>query len=454
MKVHFIAIGGSAMHNLAIALHLKGYIVSGSDDEIFEPAKSRLKNFGLLPDKEGWFPERITKDIDAIILGMHAKADNQEMKAAIDAGIRIYSYPEFLYEQAKDKIRVVIGGSHGKTTITAMILHVLKHCGIETDYMVGARLEGMDIMVRLSDTARFMVFEGDEYLTSALDKRPKFHVYRPDIALLSGIAWDHMNVFPSFDDYVEQFRIFIDMIPPEGTLVFCKEDALLNELGNNTNQSIKKIRYGIPLYKICESKTCIIVDSEEIPLSIFGTHNLMNVMGAFEICRLMGVDEKSFFRWIRSFKGAANRLELVKGDNQSLIYKDFAHAPSKVKATVDAMATQFPGRKLIACLELHTYSSLIKEFLPQYRKTLDKAGVAIVYFNPHAIQLKKLPDLNHSDIQKAFGRPDLIVMNDSEKLWQRILDEKKNEPANLLMMSSGNFDGTNIVGLAEEFLNS
>jgi UDP-N-acetylmuramate: L-alanyl-gamma-D-glutamyl-meso-diaminopimelate ligase len=454
MKVHFIAIGGSAMHNLALALHLKAYQVTGSDDEIFEPARTRLHNYGLLPAAEGWFPEKITPDLDAVILGMHAKADNPEMKAAIELGIRIFSYPEFLFEQSKDKIRVVIGGSHGKTTITAMILHVLKHAGIETDYMVGAKLEGMDIMVRLSDTARFMVFEGDEYLTSALDRRPKFHLYKPDIALISGIAWDHMNVFPAFDMYVDQFRIFINQISPAGTLVYCREDEEVRELSENTNPGIRKIPYGIPLYRTESDTTILCAPGRDVPLKVFGKHNLMNLMGALEICRQMGVEDAVFYEAIQSFKGAANRLELVSGDDNALVYKDFAHAPSKVKATVEAMAQHNPERKLIACLELHTFSSLSKAFLPQYQSVMDAATVAVVYFSQHALQLKKLPDLSVADVREAFQRDDLIVVNDSKQLWQTLLDAKGTKSANLLLMSSGNFDGMNIAELAQQFITS
>ncbi len=452
MRVHFIAIGGSAMHNLALALHLKGYQVSGSDDEIFEPARSRLAAYGLLPGQEGWFPEKIGPELNAVILGMHARADNPELLAAQQAGIRIFSYPEFLYEQAKDKIRVVIGGSHGKTTITAMILHVLKYAGIDTDYMVGAKLEGMDIMVKLSDKARFMVFEGDEYLTSPIDRRPKFHLYMPDIALISGIAWDHMNVFPTYENYVDQFRIFARLIPAEGTLVYCAEDAEVKRLADTFGSELKKIPYGLPEFSTELGQVYLKHASGKVPLAVFGRHNMMNLMGAMEICRLMGVEDTIFLEAIQSFKGAANRLEFVDGNENACVFKDFAHAPSKVKATVEAMAERAPGRTLIACLELHTYSSLSKGFLPQYAGVMEAATVPIVYFNEHALAIKKLPDLNPADIQAAFGRDDLLVYNDSGKLWQKIVELSEKKPANLLLMSSGNFDGMNIAELANRFI--
>lgn len=447
MRVHFIAIGGSAMHNLAIALHNKGYEVSGSDDEIFEPSKSRLKTRGLLPETEGWEVSRITSSLDAVILGMHSKADNPELLKAKELGLKIFSYPEYLYEQSKEKKRVVIGGSHGKTTITAMILHVLQKAGIDCDYMVGAQLEGFDVMVKLSEAAKVMIFEGDEYLTSPIDKRPKFHLYKPDIALLSGVAWDHINVFPTFDNYVEQFREFIRLISAGGTLIYCADDEILRQISPNSREDIKRIPYSVPEYFIADGVSQLIDHGKAYPLMVFGRHNLMNMNGANWICRELGISDETFLLAIQSFKGASKRLEFVAGNASTTVYKDFAHAPSKVRATLHAVREQFPGKNVVACLELHTYSSLSKEFLSQYLHSLDEADAPIVYFNPHAIQLKRLPPITKEQVKEGFGNPKLDVYTDSAELQTKLLSmEWKNSV--LLLMSSGNYDGMDIAGFA------
>lgn len=448
MRVHFIAIGGSAMHNLAIALFKKGYKVTGSDDEIFEPAYSRLKQLELLPETIGWNPDRITSDLDAVILGMHAKEDNPELIKARQLGLKIYSYPEYLYEQSKHKKRIVIGGSHGKTTITAMILHVLKDLGIDTDYMVGAQLEGFDVMVRLSDTAPYMVFEGDEYLTSALDRRPKFHLYRPDIALISGIAWDHINVFPTFENYVDQFRIFANMLPERGTLIYCDDDENVSGIAKKMKNDIVKLPYNLPDYTVEGGKTFIHYNNQKVPLKVFGRHNMLNIEGARLVCESIGVEAEKFYNSISSFKGASKRLELVASHSTTNVYKDFAHSPSKLKATIEAVKNQFPDRKLVACIELHTYSSLNTEFLSQYQQSMDKADSAIVYYSRHALELKKLPYFNKEAVIEAFGRNDIHVFNESNQIvdyFHKI--EWKN--TNLLMMSSGDFDGINLKSLAD-----
>lgn len=450
MKVHFIAVGGAAMHNLAIALHLKGYQITGSDDEIFDPAKTRLEKYGLLPAEYGWFPERLDYRPDAIILGMHAKADNPELLRAREMGLKIYSFPEYLHEQAKDKTRVVIGGSHGKTTITAMILHVLKYAGIETDYMVGAQLEGFDVMVRLSDTARFMVFEGDEYLTSALDRRPKFHVYMPDIALISGIAWDHVNVFPTFEEYVELFRVFASMLPNGGKLIYGAEDKEVSAVADSLHQEIEKLPYHLPEYTVDNGITKLKNGEGETPLLIFGHHNMLNLEGARLVCEAMGVSSAVFYEAIASFAGASKRLQTIGTGKDCAIYSDFAHSPSKLKATIHAVKEQFPGRKLTACMELHTYSSLSAGFLGEYEGSMDEADTAIVYYSRHALQLKRLPDLSPEDVGKAFGKDDIQVFNDGEKL-REYLFSLRGKHSNLLMMSSGNFDGTDLKALAASY---
>lgn len=439
------------MHNLAIALHNKGYHVTGSDDEIFDPAKSRLKALGLLPDSIGWDAGRIHVGIEAIILGMHAKADNPELKKAKELGLKIYSYPEFLYEQAKNKIRVVIGGSHGKTSITAMILHVLKLSGIESDYMVGAQLEGFEVMVKLTEEAKFMVFEGDEYLTSPIDLRPKFHVYRPHIALISGIAWDHVNVFPTFDNYVDQFRIFAGLIPGNGSLIYCAEDENVVSVSASVGENVRKRPYAKPDYFINDGITYIKTDDRVIPLKVFGHHNMLNLEGARLVCEEMGVAKDQFFNAIQSFAGASKRLELVAKNDVCSIYKDFAHSPSKLKATVKAVKEQFPERELVACMELHTYSSLNIGFLEEYRHTMDKADIAAIFYSRHALELKRLPFFSTEDVSKAFERDDIHVFNESSKLSD-FLKSRTWENTNLLMMSSGNFDGIDLKALSADIL--
>ena len=451
MKLHFIAIGGSAMHNLAIALKQKGYFITGSDDEIFDPAKSRLEKYGLLPKSIGWNEDNINSDLDAIVLGMHAKKDNPELLKAQALGLKIYSYPEFLYEMSKEKIRIVIGGSHGKTSITAMILHALNHCGIETDYMVGAQLSGFEVMVKLTDNAKYMVLEGDEYLTSPIDLRPKFHLYNPNIALISGIAWDHINVFPTFDIYKEQFSIFCEKIEKEGSLIYCNEDKNVREIANSTRKEIKKLPYGIIPNRIEKGKTIIEWEGKEYILKVFGEHNLMNIYGAMLACQEIGISNNDFLNAIQSFSGASKRLELVKENDNVAIYKDFAHSPSKLKATISALKNQFPDRELVAAMELHTFSSLTSEFLLQYKGAMDMADLPIVYFNPKTIEHKGLKEITKEQVFSAFDREDIIICNKSSEVIDYIRTIKW-ENTNLLMMSSGNFDGINFDELANKLI--
>ncbi len=430
------------MHNLAIALKIKGFDVTGSDDEIFDPAKGRLAKYGILPTDIGWHPEKITSDLDAVILGMHAREDNPELLKAKEIGLKIYSYPEYLYEQSKDKTRVVVGGSHGKTTITSMIIHVLQHLHIDCDYMVGAQLEGFEVMVKLSDTAKVMVIEGDEYLTSPIDRRPKFHVYQPTIGIISGIAWDHINVFPTFENYVDQFRIFAQMIPQNGQLIYCQEDEELRKLGTEITNTVCK-PYGVHPYIIRDGVTYLVHDNKETPLQIFGKHNLMNINAARLACNTLGVTDEEFYEAIASFKGASKRLELVAKTTECAVYKDFAHSPSKLKATINAVREQYPDRKLVACMELHTFSSLTEEFLKQYAHAMDEADTAMVYYSPAAVQHKKLPPIHPEMIFDAFQRKDLTVFNDSNLLRDKLLGTDWHHSV-LLLMSSGNFDGINL----------
>ncbi len=440
MRIHFIAIGGSAMHNLAIALHNKGEQVTGSDDEIFDPSRSRLAAKGLLPEHYGWFEDKISPDIDAVILGMHAKLDNIELLRAKELGLTIYSYPEFLYEQSKNKTRVVIGGSHGKTTITSMILHVMHYHDKEVDYMVGAQLEGFDTMVHLTKENDFIVLEGDEYLSSAIDRRPKFHLYKPNIALLSGIAWDHINVFPTFDNYVEQFRIFLSQITHGGAIVYNQEDIEVKQVVEATQNQIKKYPYKTPKYSVENGDTLLDTQDGAMPIEVFGKHNLNNLEGARWICQLMGVQQEDFYEAIATFTGASKRLEKIAQGPTSIAYKDFAHSPSKVVATTQALKNQYPERSLLACLELHTYSSLNPEFLSEYKGALDGADKAVVFYSPKAVKIKKLEAVSSAQILKAFQREDLLVFTDPTAFQDYLFAQDFNNTS-LLLMSSGNYGG-------------
>ena len=439
-RIHFIAIGGAAMHNLALAVASKaGYKVTGSDDEIFDPALTHLRDAGLLPDEMGWHPERITPDIDAIILGMHAREDNPELVRARELGLKIYSFPEYLYEQTKDKIRIVVGGSHGKTTTTSMILYVLNRLGIEADYMVGAQIEGFERMVRLSDTAKYAVFEGDEYLTSPLDLRSKFLWYHPHVAILTGIAWDHINVFPTFPQYVDTFRQFVHSIEPKGTFIYFEGDENLRMLA----EEIKNEELSIVPYAEYNG---------DVEMLVFGKHNMQNLQAAMFACRSIGVKSEDFYREISSFTGASNRLEKICETADSVAYKDFAHSPSKLKATVNAVREHYPDKKLVAAMELHTFSSLMADFLPQYKGCMAEADIAYVYFNPKVIEHKRLTPITADEVRRAFGTDNVQVFTDSEALQAQLRSLDYDRTA-LLMMSSGTFDGVNVKAFAEELLN-
>ena len=448
-RIHFIAIGGAAMHNLALAVASKaGYKVTGSDDEIFDPALSHLREAGLLPDEMGWHPERITPDIDAIILGMHAREDNPELIRARELGIKIYSFPEYLYEQTKDKIRIVVGGSHGKTTTTSMILYVLNRLGIEADYMVGAQIEGFERMVRLSDTAKYAVFEGDEYLTSPLDLRSKFLWYHPHVAILTGIAWDHINVFPTFPQYVDTFRKFVDSIEPsevnsqKSAFIYYQGDENLRTIASGARKDI----------------SCIPYDAYEgnVAMQVFGRHNMQNLQAAMLACHCIGVAPDDFYREISTFTGASNRLEKICETESSVAYKDFAHSPSKLKATVNAVRERYPNKKLVACMELHTFSSLMADFLPQYKDCMAEADVAYVYFNPKVIEHKRLTPITAEEVREAFGTKNVEVFTESEALQaavSRQLSAASAQNVALLMMSSGTFDGIDVKEFCVKLLN-
>ena len=438
MRIHFIAVGGSAMHNLAIALHLKGYDVTGSDDHIFEPSKSRLNKHGLLPDDFGWDASRISDDLDFVILGMHAKVDNPELIESQNRNLKIVSYPEFIYEMSKNKTRVVIGGSHGKTSITAMVLHVLNQNGKEVDFMVGAQLEGFETMVHLTDENDFILLEGDEYLSSPIDRRPKFHLYKPNIALLSGISWDHINVFPTKEIYLKQFELFLETMVSGGVLVYNKLDSQVNQISIDCKRPIRKLEYTMPDYYIDNGISFLRTDEGDLPLKIFGDHNLSNLSGAKLICQLMGVQEEEFNNSISSFKGADKRLESILVMKDRNVFKDFAHSPSKVIATVKALKNQYQNRKLIALLELHTFSSLNKEFIVEYKDSLKSADIAVLFYDPKAIKNKGLSEIDDKMIKKAFNDNKLIVFSNSGQLSDFLLSQSYVN-ANLLIMSSGNY---------------
>jgi len=451
MRIHFIAIGGAVMHNLAIALLQKGYEITGSDDEIFEPSRSRLAARGLLPEAYGWHPEKINSNIDIVILGMHARADNPELAKATELGLKIMSFPEFLLEQTRNKKRIVVAGSHGKTTTTAMIMHVMKTLGIRFDYMVGSSIEGYETMVSLSDDSEIAVLEGDEYLSSPIDRRPKFHLYMPDIAVINGIAWDHMNVFPTFENYVEQFRIFTDKISPGGTLVYFEDDPEVKKIARSARDDIKKIPYRV--HDHFRNKTGFYAAgiSRTVKLQFFGRHNMQNFSAAMEACLAAGISSDSFYDAIGSFSGTSGRLQLIKENEKGTFYYDFAHSPSKVKATVEAVAERFPGRNIVACLELHTFSSLNRNFLPFYKGSLEKASRAIVYFDPGQFEQKRLEPFSPDTVKEGFGRNNLTVFNNSSGLMDHIKNIKLKSPV-WLFMSSGDFGGCNLKMLAEELL--
>jgi UDP-N-acetylmuramate: L-alanyl-gamma-D-glutamyl-meso-diaminopimelate ligase len=436
---HFIAIGGAVMHNLALSMVEKGDQVTGSDDEIYEPSRTRLEKAGILPKEKGWFPEKINKQLDGIILGMHARQENPELVKAQELGIPVYSFPEFIYSQSKDKKRIVISGSHGKTSITSMILHALKIHNLDFDYLVGAQIEGFDLMVKLSD-APVIIIEGDEYLTSPLDRKPKFFHYHHDILLMSGIAWDHFNVFPTFENYTEQFEKLVDMTPGDGEFIYCQEDPIVAKLGENCKiEGLQPIPYKAHPYEIRLGKTYLFTEKGPLEIPIFGDHNLQNLQGALEVCRKLGLQDIQFYEAMKTFKGAAKRQEIIAESETSVFYRDFAHAPSKLRATVAAVKNQFPERKLVAVQELHTYSSLNKEFLPNYANTFDAADEAIIYLNPKAVSLKKLELMDEKTLREGFKRNDLILFTDIG-LLKTHLETQNYRQTNLLLMSSGNYD--------------
>ncbi|MBV7532214.1 UDP-N-acetylmuramate--L-alanine ligase [Chitinophaga sp. sic0106] len=445
-KVHFIAIGGSVMHQLAIALKIKGYAVSGSDDEIYEPALTNLRQAGILPASFGWDATRITPDIDAVILGMHAREDNPELIRARELNLKIYSFPEYIYQESKDKTRVAVGGSHGKTTTTAMIMHVLQHSQKQFDYLVGAKLEGFSQSVNITD-APVIVCEADEYPASVIEKRPKFHFLHPQIAVLTGIAWDHINVFPTYEIYKEQFAIFIRQMEAGAVLIYNSSDTELSDLVAAEGRHLKLVPYTMPIHMIRNGVTRVFFDEGYADLEVFGGHNLLNMHAAKLVCNELGLTDEEFLAGIATFKGAAKRLELIAKNERSAIYRDFAHAPSKVKATMEAVRQQYPDRQLIAVLELHTYSSLNADFLTQYEGAMAPADIAGVFYSKHALEIKRMPDLDPELVKSRFGRKDLHIFTD-RPAFEAFLNAQQYNHTNLLLMSSGTYDGIDFNGLA------
>ena len=449
MRVHFISIGGSVMHQLAIALKKKGYEVSGSDDEIFEPSRTNLQLQGLLPSTMGWHSENITADIKAVILGMHAKADNPEIAKAKELSLPIYSFPEYIFEESKQKKRVIVGGSHGKTTTTAMIMHVLKYAEKNFDYLVGARINGFEQSVNITD-APVIICEGDEYPASTIERRPKFHFLYPHIAIITGIAWDHINIFPTFENYLEQFRIFIEKIESGGLLIYNQTDKVLRDLVTLCDRKdIRYQPYEIPVFTICNGRTSVTIAEFTETLNVFGNHNLLNLHAAYYACNQLGVSAKTFLKGISTFEGASRRMELLASNSNTSIYRDFAHAPSKVKATIEAAKQQFADRQLIAVLELHTFSSLNEAFMQQYDGAMELADKAVVFYSNHALELKRMPPLPEAAVLKGFNKTGLQVITNKEAL-QKWLQAQHLNNANLLFMSSGNYDGLDIATFAIE----
>lgn len=450
-RVHFIAVGGSVMHNLALALHNKGFKVTGSDDEFFEPSKSRLAKAGILPDAVGWHADRITPDLDAVILGMHAMNDNPELQRARELGIKVYSFPEYLYEQTRHERRIIVGGSHGKTTTTSMIMHVLRACNVDFDYMVGALLEGFETMVKLTAEAKIAVFEGDEYLSSTLDPTPKFHHYHPDIALVTGIAWDHINVFPTWENYISQFAKFAEKIEPNGKFIYYEGDPELRKIAQSVRTDVEALPYNGLDFRTEGETTIVRYNGKDYPTGVFGRHNMQNMHGAMLACRQVGIEPEQFLTAMATFHGAAKRLQTLVQKGNSIAFLDFAHSPSKLKATTEAVRERFAGKRLIACMELHTFSSLTKAFLPQYRDSMNAADEALVYFNPEVIEHKRLEPITVADVASGFGRNDLQVFTDSAKLVEKLHTFDYSNTV-LLIMTSGNFSGVDIKQLANSLI--
>lgn len=453
MRVHFIAIGGSVMHNLAVNLADQGHQVTGSDDQIVEPSKSRLQKVGLLPEKLGWFPEKITEDLDAIILGMHAAADNPEVKRAEELGIKIYSYPEFVYQQSEDKIRVVIAGTYGKTTITSMVMHVLKKLNREFDYLVGAQLEGFGSLVKLTAHSPVIIIEGDEYYASALDYQSKFLYYKPNIALISGVEWDSFRTHIEEERYYDQFRSFITTIVPRGTLIYNKDSKHLVDIVEETKEcKINRHGYKMPEYTINKGVTYLDLGETKIPLKVFGKHNLSNIMGAYTVCEWLGVKRDEFYEAIQDFKSSIRYLEFVAGTDTSVVYQDFAHSPAKLRSSIHAIKEQFPYQALVTIIELNAYDVIEDDKFYAYENTMQGSDHAVAFVN-----LENVKNLNinvtdlEAKLEKVFNHPSFRVITSVAVLGD-FLESFKSNGHNLLFMSSNSHSGVNMASFADKFL--
>ena len=449
MRIHFIAIGGSIMHSLALALQALGHQVTGSDDEIYEPSRSRLADAGILPPDFGWFPERITADLDLVVLGMHARADNPELLAAMEIGLNVKSFPEVVYMFSKEKLRVMVAGSHGKTTTSGMIAHALHGMGIAADRMIGAAIGSLR-PVELTE-APLIVLEGDEYLTSPLDPRPKFMHYSPQVTVLTGIAWDHMNVFSTYADYLQSFRDLFATLTADDLLIYCADDPEVVRLVREECPRANLRPYRTHPYVIRGEQVFLQTPDSEVGIAVFGQHNLQNLSGALEAVVAAGGDRGAFYRAISTFAGAQSRLQLLAEAPGYIAYKDFAHAPSKVRATVAAVREKHPAARLMAILELHTFSSLNPSFLPQYAGTMAEADEAIVFFSPHTLAMKKLPDLSAGQLRAHFDCPDLTVVTDTISLRDAIARLPQDGETVMVWMSSGRFDGLDIADASMSF---
>jgi UDP-N-acetylmuramate: L-alanyl-gamma-D-glutamyl-meso-diaminopimelate ligase len=450
-SIHFISIGGSAMHNLALALQQQGHTITGSDETIYEPSRTRLQQYNLLPAEMGWFPDKINANLDAVIVGMHARKDNPELAKALELGLPIYSYPEFIYQQSQEKQRIVIAGSHGKTTIAAIILHALKYHNRIFDYWIGDTIDGFDTTVQLSSTAPLIIIEGDEYASSPIDSRPKFLHYKPHIALINGIAWDHINLYPTWDEYVDQFESLAEAMPKAGILIFDESDDMLDVIGQKERDDITKVPYFPHPNKIIDGKTYLITkQGKQILINLFGQHNLKNIAGAMTVCDRIGITEEQFYEAIPSFKAVSDRLEKIAESAKRIVYRDFAHSPAKVEAATEAVKQQYPSKKLIAVVELHTFSSLNKAFLDQYSGTMNAADEAVVFIDTKTLADNHLSSITTDEVKAAFDHENLHVFTDAAGLQDFLRMKPSHEAQVFLLMSSGAFDGMDIKAIADE----
>lgn len=446
MRIHCISHWWRVTSSLAIQLKLLGHNVTGHDDEIYEPSKSALAQHGLLPQHEWWDADSVTSDIDMIVLGMHASADNPELLRAKELGLMIKSYPEVIYEFSKNKMRVVIAGSHGKTTTTSMVMHVLKHNGISFDWVVGGIVPGFDTMVSLDDNHKIIIIEWDEYPDGKINMTAKMLLYKHNIGILNGIAWDHITTYPTFDSYLLPFQTFVDQTPTDGFLGYYQDDQEVTNIMEHTDTQAQTVWYTVHPHIIRDGITYLQTPQWEVKLSIFWAHNCINISAAKLVCNQLDLSDEQFYAAIWSFTGAGNRLQLIHQDDAKhlTILRDFAHSPSKLTATINAVKTQYPDRTIIGLFELHTFASLSASFLPEYKWSFDAADIACVYYDDHTFQIKRMTPLTKEVVINGFGRSDLVVQDSANDLqaWYDNLDLTNSV---VVLMSSGNFGGVEFV---------